>query len=390
MMKHNFYILLALLLPLGWMACSHETEELLSLETENPTYRMKFNVSYNDYDGQPVTTRVKDGVWEDGEQVYFRFHEVGGDVSGVATYEAATDMWNVKPDKALVATDISECEALYFVNPSSNNTARVELTTESVIYTDATATYLVYDDLLIVTAVLSPKTGRIRFKGTEGHTFSVAGLSYYTGYSYTENKYSSKSVQLVSNVAADGYSAFAYTYFADENSKTLLFDYTDNAGFLRTFPESTLKPGESGYITIPTIAQYEGWTLVNKRNKEEITMPALTIVIADPVRSFSASVTATITSDGNGHLSEAGFILATESGVTLDNGTKVVCGTSSMTLTENLKELSPETTYYVKAYAINEKGITLSDETVFTTSRDPGGSSMGTGGFENENNWDKQ
>ena len=366
MMKHNFYILLALLLPLGWMACSHETEELLSLETENPTYRMRFNVSYNDYDGQPVTTRVKDGVWEDGEQVYFRFHEVGEDVSGVATYEAATDMWNVKPDKALAATDISECEALYFVNPSSSNTARVELTTESVIYTDATATYLVYDELLIVTAVLSPKTGRIRFKGTEGQTFSVAGLSCYTGYSYTENKYNSKSVQLVSNVAADGYSAFAYTYFADENSKTLLFDYTDNAGFLRTFPESTLKPGESGYITIPTIAQYDGWTLVNTRNKEEITMPEVQTPKSSSVRSASAILRTTINSAGNGVISDAGFIYSTQADPTAENGTKVSCGTAiSMEL--RLKELTPETTYYARAYATNERGTALSDVIQFTT-----------------------
>ncbi|MBQ8866489.1 MAG: hypothetical protein IJ013_02040 [Bacteroidaceae bacterium] len=381
MMKHKLYILWGLLLPLGWIACSHELEDVLSVETESLTYRMKFNVSYNDYDGQSATTRVQNGVWEDGEQVYFRFHEVGGDVTGIATYEAATDTWNVKPDKPLVATDIAECEALHFVNPSNSNSSRVVLTTESVIYVDKTATYLVYDDLLIVTAVLSPKTGRIRFKGIEGQTFSVAGLSYYTEYSYTENKYSSKNVQLASGVAADGYSAFAYAYFTDEDNKTLLFDYTDKAGFLRAFPESTLKPGESGYITIPTMAQHDGWTLVNKANKEEITLPEVQTPKSASVRSASAILRTIISSAGNGVISDAGFIYSTQANPTAENGTKISCGTA-VNMELRLKELTPETTYYACAYVTNEKGTALSDVVQFTTiSKEEDTSSIVKDGF---------
>ena len=366
MKEFKYYILGILLFPLTWVSCSHEeTEGVLLPEIDVPTYRMQFNVSRHDYEGDAIT-RVDNGVWEDGEQVYFRFHEAAGDVAGIATYEAATETWNVKPEKTLTPTDISECEAIHFVNPSNSSSARVTLTTESIIYSDATATYMVYDDLLIVTAVLSPKTGRIRFKGDDGQAFSVSGLSYYTEYSFTENKYDTKSIQLSSKVASDGYSPFAYTYFTDDNDKTLIFDYSEKAGFRRTFSESTLKPGESGYITIPTIEQYDGWTLVNKKNLDEIVLPEVDAVKVGSVRSASAILRTTITSVGNGYVSDAGFIYSTQSKPTMENGTRVSCGTS-LSLELRLKNLSPETTYYVCAYISNEKGTIVSDVVQFTT-----------------------
>lgn len=366
MKEFKYYILGILLFPLTWVSCSHEeTEGVLLPEIDVPTYRMQFNVSRHDYEGDAIT-RVDNGVWEDGEQVYLRFHEAAGDVTGIATYEAATETWNVKPEKSLTATDISKCEAIHFVNPSNSSSARVTLTTGSIIYSDATATYMVYDNLLIVTAILSPKTGRIRFKGDEGQVFSVSGLSYYTEYSFIENKYNTKSIQLASKVTSDGYSPFAYTYFTDDNDKMLVFDYSENAVFCRNFSESTLKPGESGYITIPTIEQYEGWMLMNKKNLGEIVLPEVDAVKVGSVRSASAILRTIITSVGNGTVSDAGFIYSTQANPTTENGTKVSCGTG-LSLELRLKNLSPETTYYVCVYATNEKGTIISDVVQFTT-----------------------
>ena len=59
-------------------------------------------------------------------------------------------------------------------------------------------------------------------------------------------------------------------------------------------------------------------------------------------------------------------------------------------LAVNQKNLTPETKYYVKAYAVNEKGTVLSAEKSFITKQDPGGSSFDTGGFDEENDWDKK
>jgi len=390
-MKHQFNLLLVFLL-LSVCSCSKEQDaEEVPLVTDDkvPVYRLRFNADVYDYDGITPTTRSASDMWNNGDKVYLRFYGNSDEVTGVAIYDGEADIWNIQPDKSLTPTDLADCEATYFMNPSSATALRVSLTSESAIYTDAAATYLLYDDLLIVTAVLQPKTGRIRFKGSEGQNFSVSGLSHYTEYGFSNNQYKSKEFIFSSSVTDKGYSPFAHAFFSNENERTLTFSYTDKAVFKRTFSSETLRAGESGYMTIPTIESYEGWTLTNKETNQPISLPELSDVTVDPIRSFSATIAASVTSDGNGHLSDVGFVLSTQAGTSLEDGIKIPCAVSSSSLYVNQKNLSPETKYYVKAYAVNEKGIVLSEEVVFTTKQDPGGSSFETGGFEEENDWDK-
>ena len=65
----------------------------------------------------------------------------------------------------------------------------------------------------------------------------------------------------------------------------------------------------------------------------------------------------------------------------------MVCG-ASIDMSSRVNSLSPKTTYYVRAYATNEKGTGFSEEFSFTTEEEPEGSSIETDGFENENKWD--
>ena len=391
-MKFNHF-LGALLLTACCLSCSQEADNDFPVDTEDcvPVYRLRFDADIKDYDGGvPVTRSGDKASWDDGDKVYLRFHENARTISGIAIYDGETDEWSIQPDRALASTDLSECDALYFLNPSSSTASRVSLTSSSAVYADTVATYQLYDDLLIVTAVLQPKTGRIRFKGVEGQNFKVSGLSHYTEYNFYSNSYNSKEFVFSATVTEDGFSPFAYAFFTDANDRTLNFYYTDKALFKRTFPSSTLNAGESGYITIPTIESYDGWTLTNRESGEEITLPQLSDVNVDPIRSFSANLSATIISDGNGHLSEAGFVLSSNPGVSLSDGMKIPCTTSTSALAVNQKNLTPETKYYVKAYAVNEKGTVMSAEKTFITNQDPGGSSFGTGGFDEENDWDKK
>ena len=386
-LKHLFGIVLLC----GCFSCSQEQDDfLVDTQERVPTYRLRFDADVKDYDDGTHTTRsTRKASWDDGDRVYLRFHEDGGTVSGVAIYDGDTDMWNIQPDRALASTDLSDCDAYYFLNPSGTTASRVSLTSSSAVYADTVATYQLYDDLLIVTAVLQPKTGRIRFKGVEGQNFKVNGLSHYTEYSFYDDSYKQKEFVFTASVAEDGFSPFAYAFFTDAGDRTLGFDYTDKSLFKRTFPSTTLNAGESGYITIPTIEAYDGWTLTNKENGQEITLPVLSAVEVDPIRSFSAHIAATIISDGNGHLSDTGFILSQTPGATLSDGVKIPCTTPDSVLAVNQKNLTPETQYYVKAYAVNEKGTVLSAEMSFITKQDPGGSSFDTDGFDQENDWDK-
>ena len=82
----------------------------------------------------------------------------------------------------------------------------------------------------------------------------------------------------------------------------------------------------------------------------------------------SATLVAEVVSDGNGSVSECGFVYSTSPNPGLTNN-KVVCGTSH-SLSGRAESLLPNTTYYVRAYATNEKGTGFSKEISFTTEKE--------------------
>ena len=359
------YKLCRLVLPAMLLfACSHGLDECYEANDTSSarTYRMQLDAVCHAYEG---TTRSA-VRWDDGSMIYLRFHETGGDVTGVATYNDEDETWEITPSRALELTDESSCQALYFVNPVSQTSARASLSAQSVIYIDTAATYMFYDDLLIVHASMFPKTGRIRFKGTQEQEFAVSGMSYYSEYSFASNTFVSKQTKTSSKTAADGYSPFYYTFFTDENDRALLFDYTENAAFKSTFNATVLKAGTSGAVTIPTHDNPMYWILVNKGNMEEILLPELSEVNAKDVRSATAILTAKILSLGNGNIQKAGFLYSTSAAPTIENGTLALCD-SGVDMQLYIKGLSPETTYYAKAFVTNEKGTVWSNVVEFTT-----------------------
>ena len=387
-MKKNICIWCScLLLAWGVSSCSHDAvgDATMQLPAINvPVYKMQLHAVCQQYDDTRAVNR-----WENGAKVYLRFHDAeNGIVTGVATYSDETELWDIQPTKTLTPTDMNEadCEAFYFVNSVSATDSKVSLSSESAAYVDAEATYMFYEDLLIVRAMMMPKTGRIRFKGVEGQSFGVSGLSCLSEFDFINNHFLSKATKITSTVSDDGYSAFYYTFFADEENKTLVFDYTDHAGFKSTFTGDMLQAGRSGYITIPTIDKQSYWTLVNKKSLSEIVLPEVDAVKAGSVRSASVILRTTINSVGNGVISDAGFIYSTQADPTAENGVKVSCGTAiSMEL--RLKELTPETTYYARAYATNERGTALSDVIQFTTiSKEEDKSSIIKDGFGDDDN----
>ena len=114
-LKHLFGVVLLC----GCFSCSQEQDDfLIDTQERVPTYRLRFDADVKDYDGTHATRSTRKASWDDGDRVYLRFHEDGGTVSGVAIYDGDTDMWNIQPDKALAPTDLSDCDAYYFLNPS--------------------------------------------------------------------------------------------------------------------------------------------------------------------------------------------------------------------------------------------------------------------------------
>lgn len=368
-------------------ACSQDTAEIFQCEENvevTVSYRMRFKATLDNY-ADAINTRAGYS-WNDGAKVYLRFNDAAGVINGVATYEVATDTWNVKSDKALTAGQMANCEAHHFVNPASSNSLTVSLTAKSVIYSDKEATYLLEEDILSVTAVLSPITGRLRFKGTEGTSFGVTGLSFYSTYNVSSNTFTSKKSKITDTIESDGYSTFYYVSFCDEDDRSMVFDYISTASYKRTFGKNVLSPGSSGFISVPTLEHHDYWTLVSVANGNEITLPELSTAAYSSVKSSSVYLESSVTDTGNGTLSDVGFVCATHSDPTLED-TRLSCGKST-SFAGRIFSLTPTTLYYVRSYATNEAGTVYSEVTSFTTKEAPVGSKIEIDDFPDENDWD--
>ena len=99
----------------------------------------------------------------------------------------------------------------------------------------------------------------------------------------------------------------------------------------------------------------------------EVTEPTLSSVTVSNISNTSASLDAKVSSTGNGTLTDAGFVYSTSHYPTLTDN-KLSCGKTT-TLNSKMTGLTPETTYYVRAYATNEKGTSFSSEKEFKTAK---------------------
>lgn len=103
--------------------------------------------------------------------------------------------------------------------------------------------------------------------------------------------------------------------------------------------------------------------------KKENTIPIISNCSLSEITSSAVTCNATITDDGKTEVTERGFVWNTIASPNLEtNLGHSVNGTGSGSFSYNLGGLSSETTYYVKAYAINKMGTAYSEEAVFTTS----------------------
>ena len=107
-------------------------------------------------------------------------------------------------------------------------------------------------------------------------------------------------------------------------------------------------------------------------------------VAVSTIRSKSAGVTANVTSKGNGTLFESGILCSANSTPTLENSTKYDAG-KSISISLRVKNLTPMSTYYVRAYARNERGTVYGEVAEFTTLSDENeGPSFSVDGFDEE------
>ena len=97
-----------------------------------------------------------------------------------------------------------------------------------------------------------------------------------------------------------------------------------------------------------------------------IAIPTVTTSSATSISYTSATVGGNVTDDGGATVTERGVVYSTNPNPTIESN-KVVCGSGKGSFTCNLSNLQDGVTYYVRAYAVNEKGTAYGEGTSFTT-----------------------
>lgn len=359
--RFNKYLLMILAFGMMLVACK-DADEPLQPEGSR-TYRMRLVADITTYDGN--STRAAAYTFQDKDQVYVLFQQGTATISGTAVYDASKDEWTLTPSQTLKDTDESRCQLAFFLAAGSTSSSAITLTQQTRIYTDAQATYQLADGMLTIQGQLSPALGRIRFRGTAGQKCTVSGLAFASTFSLKDHTFSLSPSKFTATCGVDGYTPYYYCTFARDDQRQLTFEVSAESGLRRTFGAGVLQAGTSGYVTIPTTDSHDGWTLVNLGSGGEITFATIAKPAATNIRSTRATLAAVVTSAGGGRISASGFVIATHASPTRNDRT-LDCAAAT-TLQTSASGLSPETTYYVRAFAQNEAGTTYSEEVSFRT-----------------------
>lgn len=102
----------------------------------------------------------------------------------------------------------------------------------------------------------------------------------------------------------------------------------------------------------------------------KITVPTVSTTAISNVTTSSANSGGNVTAANNGTITERGIVYSTSANPTVLD-TKITTGGTTGSFISSMTGLSSNTTYYVRAYAINEKGPGYGTQQTFTTDPTP-------------------
>lgn len=271
--KSTFSILLMLGMML-FASCSTQddiTDDIQKEVDENQphTCELNLNVTMEAFDGDPQT-RASSDDWKNGDKIYLTFTQGTSKSYGTAVYNNGS--WTLNYYGSFTEGATSKCTAVYFDNPRYESGSVVTLSENTGIYEDTNGIYDFSGGSLSVVANLSPKTGRIRFAGTNNVNIKVFGITHYTSYDLSSGKFTNSIATIRTRVSSD-YTPYIYGRFSDYQQPRLNI-ITASSGYTRMFSQTVFQKGESGYMDIPTASSHIGWenSVILKINGVEFTM----------------------------------------------------------------------------------------------------------------------
>lgn len=238
--------------------------------------------------------------------------------------------------------------------------------------------------------------------GTGSYTSSLTSLSYNTTYyvrayatnsngtSYGEEKtfttsklaptvtttevtlITSNSAVTGGNVTSDGganVTARGVCYSTSQNP-TINGQHTSDGNGTGTFTSTlTGLTANTTYYVRAYATNSEGTSYGSQKTfttQQTVTLPTVTTNNVTDITQTTAVSGGNVTSAGNGTVSAKGVCWCTGQNPTISNS-HTTDGTGSGSYTSSLTSLSPNTTYYVRAYATNEAGTAYGEQKTFTT-----------------------
>ncbi len=303
-------------------------------------------------------TSTESNLWEDNTCIYLSFLVDSKRVDGKAIYNKIEDEWTLYYNGTINNGTSSICKAIYLKHNYSDNLDEISISPQTAIYKDDKATYTKNSEAMLLNASLIPTTGRIRFHGDKEKEIRLSGLNFYERYNISSGELQGNrsSVDLV--VENNGYTPYIYPFFST-SSRRIVLAY-DNISFSTECEHPILDQGKSGYMEIPTIEKHNGWEMT------KITLPLISNVTVSSIGVGKATFCAKLLDNGNGTIHECGFCYSTSANPTTDD-TKISYGKGNIEFTKTVTDLTENTEYHVRAYAINDIGIGYSNNITFKT-----------------------
>lgn len=150
---------------------------------------------------------------------------------------------------------------------------------------------------------------------------------------------------------------------------------TDESGSFFSAVIEEFEPGKTYYVRAFVDCDLNGNGSSTYSYSEQLTFVSDAVAplvttneVADAdVLSETATVYASVTSDGGSEVTERGFVWSKKTGPTLENAESIKSGSGSGNFSATLTDLSIDTEYYLRAYAINAIGLTYGEEVTFKT-----------------------
>jgi uncharacterized protein (TIGR02145 family) len=197
------------------------------------------------------------------------------------------------------------------------------------------------------------------------------GAAYPTLTTSSVSSITSTSVNIGGNISADGgasVSARGLVYGTASNptlSNTVLTIGSGTGSFLGTI--SGLTPNTTYYVrAYATNTSGTGYGNEVTFQTLPIAVPTLITTDASGITQTTVTTGGTISSDGGATITERGIVYGTSTNPTTSN-TKVSSGSGTGSFSVNITSLTPNTTYFIRSYAINSAGTGYGNNTTFQT-----------------------